>query len=185
MKNIKPKKGRLLISEPSMLDTNFKRSVLLLTEHNDNESIAFILNQPTKIKIHDLFEDFPSFDANVHVGGPVEKNTLHYIHSLGDKIENSIPISDNLYWSGNFETLKDLIKNKEVKASEIRFFIGYSGWNQGQLEHELNEKSWIVCKENLKHLLDNNDKHMWRDFIKKMDKKYAIWSNMPEDPELN
>ena len=76
MKNIKPKKGRLLISEPSMLDSNFKRSVLLLTEHNDNESIAFILNQPTKIKIHDLFEDFPSFDANVHVGGPVEKNTL-------------------------------------------------------------------------------------------------------------
>ena len=59
MKNIKPKKGRLLISEPSMLDLNFKRSVLLITEHNDNESIAFILNQPTKIKIHDLFEDFP------------------------------------------------------------------------------------------------------------------------------
>ena len=112
MKTIKPKKGRLLISEPSMLDANFKRSVLLLTEHNDNESIAFILNQPTKIKIHDLFEDFPSFDANVHIGGPVEKNTLHYIHSLGDKIDNSIPISDNLYWSGSFDTLKKLIKNK-------------------------------------------------------------------------
>ena len=185
MKNIKPKKGRLLISEPNMLDSNFKRSVLLLTEHNDNESIGFILNQPTKIKIHDLFEDFPSFDANVHVGGPVEKNTLNYIHSLGDKIENSIPISDNLYWSGNFETLKDLIKNKEVSATEIRFFVGYSGWSPGQLEHELNEKSWIVCNENVKHLLDNNDKQMWRDFIKKMDKEYAIWSNMPEDPELN
>jgi len=132
-----------------------------------------------------LFEDFPSFDANVHVGGPVEKNTLHYIHSLGDKIENSIPISDNLYWSGNFETIKDLIKNKEVSATEIRFFVGYSGWSPGQLEHELNEKSWIVCNENVKHLLDNNDKQMWRDFIKKMDKEYAIWSNMPEDPELN
>ena len=75
MKHIKPKKGRLLISEPSMLDSNFKRSVLLLTEHSDNESIAFILNQPTKIKIQDLIEEFPSFDANVHVGGPVEKTT--------------------------------------------------------------------------------------------------------------
>ena len=85
MKNIKPKKGRLLISEPSMLDLNFKRSVLLITEHNDNESIAFILNQPTKIKIHDLFEDFPSFDANVHVGGPVEKNTLHSLFLGGDR----------------------------------------------------------------------------------------------------
>ena len=185
MKNIKPKKGRLLISEPSMFDSNFKRSVLLITEHNHNESIAFILNQPTKIKIHDLFEDFPSFDANVHVGGPVEKNTLNYIHSLGDKIDNSIPISDNLYWSGNFETLKKLIKNKEVNATEIRFFVGYSGWNPGQLEHELSEKSWIVCNKNVKHLLHINDKHMWRDFIKKMNKEYAIWSNMPEDPELN
>ena len=81
--------------------------------------------------------------------------------------------------------LKKLIKNKEVNASEIRFFVGYSGWSPGQLEHELNENSWIVWNENVKHLLDNNDKHMWRDFIKKMDKEYAIWSNMPEDPELD
>lgn len=185
MKNIKPKKGRLLISEPNMLDSNFKRSVLLLTEHNDNESIAFILNQPTKIKIHDLFEDFPSFDANIHVGGPVEKNTLHYIHSLGDKIDKSIQISENLYWSGNFDTLKDLIKNNKVKTTEIRFFIGYSGWSPGQLELELNDNAWIVCHEDTYHLFDSNDKHMWRDFIRKMDKDYAIWSNMPEDPNLN
>ena len=185
MKNIKPKKGRLIVSDPSILDSNFKRSVLLITEHNDNESIAFILNQPTKIKIHDLFEDFPSFDAYVHIGGPVEKNTLHYIHSYGDKIDKSIPISDNLYWSGNFDTLKKLIKNKELVPTKIRFFVGYSGWSSGQLEHELDEKVWIICNENVKHLFDNDYAHMWRDFIKKMDNEYAIWSNMPEDPKLN
>ena len=124
MKIIKPEKGRLLISEPNMLDSNFKRSILLLTEHNDKESIGFILNQPTKIKIHDLFEEFPSFDANVHVGGPVEKNTLHYIHSLGNKIEDSIQISENLYWSGNFETLKELV----IKS------LGYSDSLQAEIE---------------------------------------------------
>jgi len=185
MKNIKPQKGRLLISEPNMLDSNFKRSILLLTEHNDTESIGFILNQPTKIKIHELFEDFPTFDGNVHVGGPVEKNTLHYIHSLGDKIDKSIQITDNLYWSGNFDTLKELIKSKKVDASEIRFFVGYSGWSSGQLEHELEENAWIVSNKDPKYLLKNSDKNMWRDFIKKMDEEYAIWSNMPEDPNLN
>jgi putative transcriptional regulator len=185
MKIIKPEKGRLLISEPNMLDSNFKRSILLLTEHNEKESIGFILNQPTKIKIHDLFEEFPSFDANVHVGGPVEKNTLHYIHSLGNRIDGSIQIHENLYWSGNFEMLKELIKNKEITPSDVRFFVGYSGWSTGQLDHELEENAWIVSNEDPKFLFDKNNNNMWREFIRKMDKEYAIWSNMPEDPELN
>lgn len=180
-----PKKGRFLISEPNMMDLNFKRSVLLLTEHNENESIGFILNQPTKILVHELFEDFPTFNSNVHIGGPVEKNTLHFIHTLGDKIENSISVTNELYWSGNFETLRSLIKNGEVHESEVRFFIGYSGWSSGQLEHELNENSWIVSTGDTNIALKNNNNSMWRNFIKKMDKEYAIWSNMPEDPELN
>ena len=185
MKMKTPKKGRFLISEPNMTDMNFKRSVLLLTEHNENESIGFILNQPTKIMVHDLFDDFPTFNSNVHIGGPVEKNTLHFIHSLGDKIDNSIPIADKLFWSGNFETLINLISNGEIHESEVRFFIGYSGWSQGQLEHELNENSWIVSSANTNIALKNNNKSMWRNFIRQMDKEYAIWSNMPEDPELN
>ena len=179
------KRGQFLISEPSMEDLNFKRSVLLITEHNNNESIAFILNQPTKLSVNDLIDDFPDFNTKIHIGGPVEKNTLHFIHSLGSKIDQSVAVSDNLYWSGNFETLKTLIRNGEVKESEVKFFIGYSGWSSGQLEYELQENAWIVINSDSSIALNNNDKRLWRKFIKQMDKDLAIWHNMPDDPELN
>ncbi len=185
MTSIHPKRGKFLISEPSMEDYNFKRSVLLLTKHNQDESIGFVLNQPTNLIISDIVKDFPSFNATLYIGGPVEKNTLHFIHSAGEKIENSIPIIDGLYWSGNFDMVKALIKAGELKESEIKFFLGYSGWSSGQLEHELQDQSWIVVNSNPSIALERNDKKMWQDFIKKMDTDYAIWHTMPDDPELN
>lgn len=178
-------RGKFLLSEPRMQDFHFKRSVLLLTEHNQNESIGFILNQPTNLIISDIVKDFPKFNANLFIGGPVEKNTLHFIHSLGSKIENSMPILDGLYWSGNFETVKSLIRKGEINDSEIKFFLGYSGWNTGQLEQELQEQAWIVVNSDATLALEKNDQKMWQNIIKKMDKDYAIWHTMPDDPELN
>ena len=92
-----------------MLDANFKRSVILLTVHNKIESIGFILNQPTKVGINELINDLPCFDAPVYIGGPVQKDTLHFIHSMGDLIDGSIHVGENLYWSGNFQTLIKLV----------------------------------------------------------------------------
>lgn len=185
MRSLKPYKGHLLISEPNMLDPNFKRSVILLTDHNDVESVGFILNQPTQVGINDLIDDFPPFNSCVYIGGPVQKDTLHFIHSLGEKIDGSIPVGDNLYWSGNFKTLQQLVANKEIFSSQIRFFAGYSGWGAGQLETELGEQSWIVVPGNSEIALRQNNNELWRSFISQMDKEYAIWSNMPEDPSLN
>lgn len=185
MNRIQPKRGKFLISEPSMQDNNFRRSVLLLTEHNADESIGFVLNQPTNLVVSDIIKDLSSFDANIFIGGPVERNTIHFIHTMGNKIDKSLPILDDLYWSGNFETLKSLIKNGEVKKSEIKFFLGYSGWSSGQLEYELEEQAWIVVDGNPSQALERNGKKMWQNIIKNMDKDYAIWHTMPDDPELN
>lgn len=185
MKKIKPQIGRLLISDPDMTDLNFERSVLIITEHNEHETIGFVINQATKIKINDLFEDFPEFNSEVSIGGPVQKNSLHFIHTLGEQIEGSLPISENLYLSGDFDTLKKLIKNKEIQAEQIRFFIGYSGWSAGQLEMEIEEESWIVVPENEKIVLEKSTKKTWRNLIRKMDEDYAIWSNLIQDPTLN
>ncbi len=185
MKKIKPQKGRLLISGPDMTDNNFERSVIIITEHNEHETVGFILNQATKISINDLFEDFPEFNANIYIGGPVQKNSLHFIHSLGNKIEGSLAVTENLYWSGNFEILKDLISTGEIKADDIRFFIGYSGWSAGQLEMEIEEESWIVLHSNEQIVLEKNNKVLWRNLISEMDEDYAIWSNLINDPSLN
>jgi len=168
-----------------MLDPNFKRSVILLTVHNETESIGFILNQPTKVSINDLIDDFPSFDAPVYIGGPVQKDTLHFIHSMGNLIDGSIYVGENLYWSGNFQTLMKLVAEKKIFSSQIRFFAGYSGWEAGQLERELEEESWIVAPGNSKIAIIQHNQKLWKNFISQMDKEYAIWANMPEDPSLN
>ena len=182
---MKPRKGYLLISEPNMFDPNFKRTVILLTEHNETESIGFILNQPTKIGINDLIDEFPSFNAFVYIGGPVQKDTIHFIHSVGDLIDGSLNIGDNLYWSGNFQTLMQLVAEKKILSSQIRFFAGYSGWGAGQLERELEEQSWIIARGKSEIAFSEHNHKLWKNFISQMDKDYAIWANMPEDPSLN
>ncbi len=185
MKRLKPRKGYLLISEPNMLDPNFKRAVILLTDHNETESVGFILNQPTKVSINDLIDEFPPFDASVFIGGPVQKETLHFIHSAGDLIEGSIQVEQDLYWSGNFQTLMQLITEKKIYSSQIRFFAGYTGWSSGQLEREIEEQSWIVAPGNSEIALRQNNQKLWKNFISQMDREYAIWANMPENPNLN
>ena len=168
-----------------MLDPNFKRSVILLTNHNNIESVGFILNQPTKVGINELINEFPRFDATVCIGGPVQKDTLHFIHCMGDLIDGSIQVGENLYWSGNFQTLIDLVDEKKIFSSQIRFFAGYSGWGAGQLEREIEEDSWFVVPGNSEIAMRHHNEKLWKNFISQMDKEYAIWANMPEDPSLN
>lgn len=182
---LKPRKGRLLISEPSMGDTNFFRSVILLAVHNENESVGFVLNQPTKIKVHHLIEHFPKSDFPIYIGGPVERNSLHYIHTLGKKIEGAQEIMEGLYWGGDFEEVKKMVEKKDVN-NNIRFFAGYSGWDKEQLITEVRENSWIIVPSDKKSCMKlSSNKELWSSFIKKMDAKYAIWTNLPADPFLN
>ena len=183
---LKAKKGRLLISEPSLNDNVFFKSVVLLTHHNDEESIGLILNHPTKINLNEILNDIPLSDLPIYIGGPVERNSLHYVHTIGTKIEGSQEILDGLYWGGDFEVVRKMVENNEVDSSNIRFFAGYSGWDKGQLLSEIGENSWITVpadKESCMKLSSN--KELWSSFIKKMDAKYAIWTNLPADPFLN
>jgi len=127
LNKLKPKTGRLLIAEPFMDDPYFKRSVVLISEHNKEETFGFILNKPIEININDALEGFPQFDAPVFMGGPVQSDSLLYIHTQGNFIEGSQPISKTLSWSGNFDQLKQLITDQQIFPHEVKFFIGYSG----------------------------------------------------------
>jgi len=183
---LNPKKGRFIISVPSMEDANFFRSVILLAVHNDLESVGFVLNQPTKIKIHHLIENFPKSDFPIYIGGPVERNSLHYIHTIGSKIDGAQEILEGLFWGGDFEIVKQLVKEKKINEDSIRFFAGYSGWNKNQLITEIRESSWIVVPSDKKTAMKlSANKELWSSFIKNMDAKYAIWTNLPSDPSLN
>src|SRR5271157_5478374 len=105
---VAPKKGRVLVSEPFLKDTYFKRSLVLLTDHSSDGAIGFVLNKPLDIKASEVINDFPDFGASVSIGGPVSTNTIHYLHTVGSLIPNSVHIIENVYWGGNFEIMREL-----------------------------------------------------------------------------
>jgi len=176
--------GVLLLAEPFMESPEFRRSVVLVTEHNEKGTMGFILNRKLAIKTAQAVEDFPEFDNTLFYGGPVSTELLFYIHSLGDMLEGSIEILDGVYMGGDFETLKELMRQGKVKSSQIRFFAGYSGWSAGQLKTELKQNSWIVTLGRKKFVMKENN-NLWKNVLKELGGKYAMVAEFPEDPTLN
>jgi putative transcriptional regulator len=185
-KNLIPQKGDLLISEPFLADPNFARTVILLCEHNEEGSFGFVLNKPSSVQLGDAVQEFDGAAFEVFVGGPVQQDTLHFIHRQGDMIEGSIEIRDGLYWGGDFEQLKFLVNENMIKEDDFKFFIGYSGWSEGQLMEEMNLKSWIISRNvNIEQVFDTDTETLWQEVLQMMGGKYKIISNFPVDPRLN
>lgn len=181
-----PKPGRVLVSEPFLNDAFFTRSVVYLCDHSPNGSFGFVLNNFLEVDIHDLIPDFPDVDARISVGGPVDKSNLFFIHSLGDRIANSQRIAGDLYIGGTFDSVKELLLEDKENAKYLRFFIGYSGWDEGQLESELNEKSWIVLKKLPDTMiLDDGNDDLWKDLMSKLGGKFQVMANFPRNPSDN
>ena len=186
MVSLKPKKGKLLIAEPSITgDLSFGRSVVLLAEHNSEGSIGFILNKPLEYDISDLIPEI-KIPFKVFNGGPVEQDNLYFIHKAPKLIEGSIEISDGVYWGGDFEKTIALINSKTITENDIRFFLGYSGWDSLQLDQELSSKSWVVVKNEYEsNIIGKSDSAFWREKMVELGGDYIIWSNAPENPTLN
>ena len=110
---------------------------------------------------------------------------LFFIHSKGDLIEHSQPLGEDMYWGGNIEDVKMLLDSKILDSNSIRFFVGYSGWSDEQLNNELKTDSWIVAKPNLKAYLKTKPEAMWKKALKELGGEYAVWANYPVDPGLN
>jgi putative transcriptional regulator len=186
MNNLNPEKGYLLIAEPSILgDISFNRSVILLAEYSADGSVGFIMNKPLDYTIKDLI---PEINASYRIynGGPVEQDNLYFIHKIPDLIPNSIEISYGLYWGGDFDSVKNLIDEKKLNENDIRFFLGYSGWETNQLVSELISNTWILT-ENIykKTIIEKSDVSFWKERMLELGSEYSIWSNAPEDPTFN
>jgi putative transcriptional regulator len=182
---IAPGKGKILVSEPYLPDPNFERTIILICEHNDEGSFGFIMNKPSLAKLSDVMQDLKDIDSPVFIGGPVQQDTLHYIHRLSN-LEESIEVMDGIFWGGNFDQLVSLIETKQVASSDIKFFLGYSGWSAGQIEEELKEDSWIVSDQvNEELLFDIKAEAMWQYALKRMGGRFSVYSNYPQDPRLN
>ena len=181
-----PKKGNLLIAEPSILgDISFNRSVILIADHNQDGSIGFIMNKPLNFTLNDLLPEIRS-GFKVYNGGPVEQDNLYYIHTVPELITNSIEISKGLFWAGDFDRVIDLLNLGQLDEKDIRFFLGYSGWDAQQLEKELEARSWVLA-ENVyaSKIIRKSTPGIWKEKMLELGGAYSIWSNAPEDPMYN
>jgi putative transcriptional regulator len=183
--NVAPQKGRILIAEPFLPGSYFSRSVIFLVAHSDKGSVGFILNKEIEFEIRDVFPDFPEFEARVFLGGPVSTDSIYYIHKLGKKLPGSINVLGDLYWGGDFEALKMQIAAGQVQPDEIHFFLGYSGWDEGQLDDELKGDSWLVTDVDEAAVMREFHDESWTEFAKKAGSRYSIWEHFPENPTYN
>lgn len=183
--NLKPAKGRLLLSEPFMGDFFFGRSVVLLTEHNEEGSFGLILNKPAETTFMQLIKEAPDFHAPIYYGGPVETDSLFYIHNLGNEVDGAVKIINNLWWGGDFDIIREKMKLNMIKPNQIRFFMGYSGWGASQLDSEIKRNSWIITNVPNINLLHSNPQNLWKIILSRMGKKYSYWTKFPVDPTAN
>ncbi|WP_459209101.1 YqgE/AlgH family protein [Aquimarina rhabdastrellae] len=186
MISLKPTKGYLLIAEPSIIgDMSFNRSVVLLADHSEDGSIGFIMNKPLEYQLSDLIPEI-SNEFKVYNGGPVEQDNLYFIHKIPDLIPNSVEISCGIYWGGDFNIVSQLINQNKITPKEIRFFLGYSGWEATQLRQELRANSWVIV-ENIykKDIIEKPYNSFWKEKMIELGGEYLLWSNAPENPSYN
>jgi putative transcriptional regulator len=182
---IEPAAGILLIADPFLKDPNFLRTVVLLCEHKEQGSFGFVLNKQIEQTLDELITDLEGYSLPVYYGGPVQMNTIHFLHQYPDLIPESVKVSKDIYWGGNFETVTALIKNNSIDLNKIKFFIGYSGWGDGQLTGELEEKSWLTVSANRKLVFNTGHDEIWKGSLQALGGEYEMMINFPIDPQLN
>lgn len=187
-----PKMGDILISNPMMGDPHFERSIIYLCEHSEEGSLGYVLNKPAKVTLNEVVEGFNDVEIPLYIGGPVEQNTLHFLYRSNNELPITKPldggklITEDIYMGGDFGELLNIYSMYAFNEDDIKFFIGYSGWSQGQLIKEIEENSWIVVKEpHTKNIFYNSNRIHWKDMMAELGGKYKMMSNYPVDPRLN
>lgn len=180
-----PSTGLLLIADPFLKDPNFMRTVVFLTEHRDEGTIGFVLNRQYQNTLDELLPEVEGHKLPVFYGGPVQMNTVHFLHRYPKEIPGGVEVMQGVYWGGDFEAVLQLINSGQVDLERIRFYIGYSGWSAGQLATEMSEKTWLSTNAVRKLVFHPNAEEIWKDSLKHLGGDFEMMINFPIDPQLN
>ncbi len=184
LNNLKPKKGRLLLAEPFMNDDHFSRSVIYMCEHDKTGSYGFILNNELNIKLDEIIPEIEIPNINVYYGGPVHSSNLFFLHQLGDIIDSSVKISDNIWTSGDFNQIIEFMNMGILDISKVKFFLGYAGWTNNQLATEFDSNSWIAIDLKKENIFSKNE-DLWKEVLLNRGGKLKAIANFPVNPTDN
>lgn len=182
---ISPSKGILLIANPFLKDPNFSRTVIFICENQTEGAFGFVLNKQFPQNLSDLIPDLSGINLPLYSGGPVQGDSLHFLHQYPDLIAGGEEVFEGVYWGGNFESLQIHLKNNDIDKNKIRFFIGYSGWSKGQLDYEMKEGSWLTVEATRRLIFETSPENTWKESLNQLGGEYKMMANYPTDPQLN
>lgn len=180
-----PQGGKLLVAKPALGDPNFDRTVVFLTEYSEHGAVGFVLNRRIDVKVGDLIGDFDNFQGRIYHGGPVQNDSLFFVHRKGDLIPGSHRITKEISWGGDFQPLREMIEMDLIGPDDLLFFLGYSGWGAGQLDQEIEDQSWWLFPESSADWFNRPNDDLWAEVLRHQGDDYALWLNSPSDPNLN
>jgi len=164
-----PSAGVLLIAHPWLSDPNFQRTVIFLCEHEQaGGSFGLVLTRPLDRRLGEFVETLSTSDHLLFEGGPVQRDTLHFLHRHGRLVDSAIRVQDDLFWGGDFDLVQALVLAGDAQPDTTRFFAGYSGWGPGQLLGEVDEGSWILSRAPAQIIFETEPDELWRSLLKRM-----------------
>jgi putative transcriptional regulator len=175
--------GQLLIASPSLLDSNFRRTVVLVTEHSDEGAAGLVLNRPSPASVSDLvpeLEPLVEDEEQVWLGGPVQPNAVLVLGEFVDPDDAAVP----LFGSLGFPSL-DEPEDVVPATTRRRVFAGYAGWGAGQLESELGREDWIIEPAQNDDAFTDAPDDLWAEVLRRKGGIYELVARIPDDPSVN
>lgn len=179
--------GMLLAAWPDMLDPNFMHSVLLVCQHTSEGAYGFVLNRPANRVIGELVSTHPLLSRSpfpVYVGGPVESDTMQFVHSVPEEIPGGVSLDGKLWLGGEVDAMASFLDaNPEAARSQLKVFLGYAGWGALQLEIELTSGSWLPGPADPEALFGEGGEEAWRRVVRSIGKEG--WNLEQEPPDIS
>lgn len=176
-------RGHLLVAGANIFDPNFRRTVVLVAEHDENGAVGVILNRPAETTVREavpLLAPLVPVDERMYVGGPVEPNAAVVLAEFDDPTEQAEPVMGSVGFL-RAEVEKDVVE----RIDRARVFAGYAGWAPGQLEAEMAGSDWIVEPARPEDVFTDDPERLWPAVLKRKGGKYHLLASMPLDPTAN
>lgn len=179
-------RGRLLVAEPTLLDPNFRRTVVYVIDHGDDGALGVVLNRPSDIAVGELvptWAPYVSEPATVFYGGPVSPEAAICLGRCVGEVESPL-------WTALCDGVGVVDLNGDPLEAPsgitgLRVFAGYSGWSPGQLEAEMEMDGWLVLEAEADDLFADTAEELWRGVLRRQRGPVRRFAGYPEDPSLN
>lgn len=176
------------MASPLLRDPNFVRTVVLMCEHGEGGSWGLVVNRRTALTFGELLDDLPfpaSAEGPVFWGGPVEPSRMQVLHRLRREIPDVLEIVHDMGLGLDADMFREVVGVRLLPGEALHAYVGHAGWGPGQLEAELEGKSWIVCTADDSVVFDTNPDEMWDRILRALGPSYARLVDVPLDPRAN